>query len=135
MTRSALVAVPLLFVLAAVASGAPVPRPPNAIADAVRGIRAADTPRDTSVLVVLVVDDAGDPLDEVAVTVLDRGKEVAAAKSDGRGRAVFRLQLAGPVAVRAVDDGFVPSLARGVVLRRGGLTALALPLEQAEPQP
>ena len=75
------------------------------------------------------------PPNVVAVGVLERGREVAVAKSDGRGRAVFRLSLAGPVSVRAAEDGFVPAAARGVVLRRGGLTCVALPLEQAEPRP
>ena len=109
--------------------------PPNVVAQAIRGIRVAEAPKGTSVLVVFVVDDAGDPVDEVAVGVLERGREVAVAKSDGRGRAVFRLSLAGPVSVRAAEDGFVPAAARGVVLRRGGLTCVALPLEQAEPRP
>jgi hypothetical protein len=107
----------------------------NVVADAVHGIRVAEAPRDAAVLVVLVVDDAGDPLDEVAVSVLGRGKEVATAKSDSRGRAVFHLALAGAVSVRASAEGFVPAIARTVALRKGGLTAVALPLEQREPQP
>ena len=107
----------------------------NVVADAVRGIRVAEAPRDTAVLVVLVVDDAGDPLDEVVVSVLGRGKELASAKSDSRGRAVFHLALAGAVSVRASAEGFVSASARTVALRKGGLTAVALPLEQREPQP
>jgi hypothetical protein len=107
----------------------------NVVADAVRGIRVAEAPRDAAVLVVLVVDDAGDSLDEVTVSVLARGKELAAAKSDSRGRAVFHLALAGPVSVHASAEGFVSAIARAVALRKGGLTAVALPLEQHEPQP
>jgi hypothetical protein len=107
----------------------------NVVADGVRGIRVVEAPRDTAVLVVLAVDDAGDPLDEVAVAVLARGKEVASAKSDSRGRAVFHLALAGAVSVRASAEGFVSATARAVALRKGGLTAVALPLEQREPQP
>lgn len=106
----------------------------NVVSDGVRGIRVAEAPRDTAVLVVLVVDDVGDPLDEIAVTVLSRSKEIATEKSDSRGRALFRLSTAGVVSVRAAADGFVPSAARAVTVRKGGLTALALPLEQKEPE-
>jgi hypothetical protein len=122
--------------LAAVPVVAVAAEPPaNVVAQAIRGIRVAEAPKGTSVLVVFVVDDAGDPVDEVAVGVRERGREVAIAKSDSRGRAVFRLSLAGPVSVRAAEEGFVPATASGVVLRRGGLTCVALPLEQAEPRP
>jgi hypothetical protein len=116
-------------------AAAPAAPAGNVVADGVRGIRVAEAPRNTAVLVVLVVDDAGDPLDEVAVSVLARGKQLETARSDSRGRAVFRLALAGVVSVRASAEGFVPATARTVALHKGGLTAVALPLEQREPQP
>jgi hypothetical protein len=132
----------LLAVLAAAPARAWAPpaegRAPveNVVSDATRGIRVAEAPRDAAVLVVVVLDDAGDPLDEIAVPVLARGgRELGAARSDSRGRAVFRLAIAGPVSVRASEEGFVPATARGVALRKGGLTAVALPLEQKEPEP
>jgi len=109
----------------------PAERRVNVIADAVRAIAAADGEEDTALLVVFVVDDAGDPIDEVPVSVSDHGKPIGSGKTDSRGRVVLRLAFAGPVSVRAADQGFVPAIARGVVLRRAGLTSLALPLEQA----
>ncbi len=105
---------------------------PNVVAEGVRGIRAVGGRADTSVLLVFVVDDSGDPLDEVQVTVLDGAKELAAVRSDGRGRAVFSLSVAGPVTVRVEERGCVPAVAPGVVLRKAGFTALVLPLEEAE---
>lgn len=111
--------------------GEPAERRVNVVADAIRAIAAADGEEDTALLVVFVVDDAGDPIDEVPVSVSDHGQPIGSGKTDGRGRVVFRLAFAGPVSVRAADAGFVPAVARGVVLRRAGLTALALPLEQA----
>jgi len=127
---AALAPAPEAGTAAAAAAGPPV----NVVAEAVHGIRVTEAPAEAAVLVVFVVDDAGDPVDEVAVSVLERGREVAAAKSDSRGRALFRLPLAGAVSVRASEEGFVAAAARGVVLRRGGLTCVALPLEQAEPR-
>ena len=108
----------------------PAERRVNVIADAVRAI-AAEGEEDTALLLVFVVDDAGDPIDEVPVSVSDHGKPIGSGKTDSRGRVLLRLAVAGPVSVRAADTGFVPAVARGVVLRRAGLTSLALPLEQA----
>lgn len=133
---SALAGALALAVLAPPAAATPPPAAaPNVVSENVRGIRVAEAPRDTAVLVVLVVDDAGDPLDEIAVTVLARGKEIATERSDSRGRALFRLPRAGVVGVRAAGEGFVTSAARAVTLRKGELTAVALPLEQREPEP
>jgi hypothetical protein len=104
----------------------------NLVADAIRGIHSADS--SAALLLVLVVDDQGDPLDEVAVTVSSQIKTLEAAKTDARGRALFTRAEGGVVSVRAEDAGLVPSEAHGVVLRRGGLTAVVLPLEEAAPR-
>lgn len=103
----------------------------NVVAEQVRGVPTVDAPADTASLLVYVVDDAGDPVDEVQVIVLVAGKQVGAGRSDGRGRALLVLPIAGPVQVRASETGFVTASARSVVLRHGGLTAVALPLEEA----
>jgi hypothetical protein len=120
-----------LGVAAAQASGPT----PNVVAEHVRPIRADEGAADTAVLLVFVVDDAGDPMDAVAVTVLDAGKEIASGESDARGRALLRLTFAGPVVVRAVESGLVPSEARGVLLRKAGLTAVVLPLAASASRP
>ena len=106
----------------------------NVVAEQVRAI-AADDAKDTAVLLVFVVDDAGDPMDAVSITVLDDGKEIAAGESDARGRVLLRLAFAGQVVVRAVEPGLVSSEARGVALRKAGLTAVVLPLEASEGKP
>jgi hypothetical protein len=124
----------LAFALAGLASASPAAEPPvNVVAEGIRGIKVAEGPADACLLVVFVVDDAGDPVDEVPVRVTDRGREVASARSDSRGRAILRLTRAGRVSVSAVDAGFVRAVAHGVAVRRGGLTSVALPLEQEEP--
>jgi len=105
----------------------------NVVTEGVRGIRVAEGPADACLLVVFVVDDAGDPLDEVPIRVTDRGREVASARSDNRGRAILRLPRAGRMSVSAVDEGFVRAVAHGVAVRKGGLTSVVLPLEQEEP--
>jgi hypothetical protein len=120
-------------VLGAAAVGASEP-PVNVVAEQVRAI-AADDAKDTAVLLVFVVDDAGDPMDAVSITVLDGGKEIGAGESDARGRVLLRLTFAGQVVVRAVEPGLVSSEARGVVLRKAGLTAVVLPLEASEGKP
>ncbi len=102
----------------------------NVVTEAVRGIKAADVPPDACLLVVFVVDDAGDPVDEVPIRVTDRGREIAQARSDSRGRAILRLPGPGRVSVSAADTGFVRTVAHGVSLRRSGLTSVVLPLEQ-----
>jgi hypothetical protein len=101
----------------------------NVVAEQVRAI-AADDAKDTAVLLVFVVDDAGDPMDSVWITVLDGGKEIGAGESDARGRVLLRLAFSGQVVVRAVEPGLVSSEAHGVVLRKAGLTAVALPLQE-----
>ena len=103
----------------------------NVVAQDVRAISADSDAADTARLLVLVVDDAGDPLDGVAISVLAGGKEIASGESDARGRVLLRVAFAGPVVVRGVEAGLVPSEAHGVVLRKAGLTAVALPLEDA----
>jgi hypothetical protein len=108
---------------------------PNVITEQVRAIKADDGAADTAVLLVIVVDDGGDPIDSVPISVLDGGKEIASGESDARGRALLRLAFAGQVVVRAVEPGLVPSEARGVVLRKAGLTAVVLPLEAPESKP
>ncbi len=119
--------------LAAAASRA---QPPvNVVADEVRAIAAADDAKDSALLLVFVVDDAGDPMDAVTVKVLEGGREIASAESDTKGRALLRLAAAGPVVVRASEPGLVPGEARGVELRKAGLTAVVLPLEDAETRP
>lgn len=105
--------------------------PMNVVAEQVRAIAADGGAQDAAVLLVFVVDDAGDPLDAVPISVLQDGREVATAESDARGRALLRLAFAGPVVVRAVESGLVPSEARGVELRKAGLAAVVLPLEDA----
>lgn len=123
----------LAAVLAVIAASAE----PRAIvvSERTRGIRVADGAGDAATLVVLVVDDAGDPVDEVPIRVLAGARELAAGVSDGRGRAIFRVARSGPVTVTAAEEGFVPVSAQGVLLRRGGLTCVALPLEQEAPAP
>ncbi len=119
--------------LAFSAAAAPAIEPPtNVVAEQVRGIRMAEAEPDAAVLLAYVIDDAGDPLDGVAVAVLQGGREVAAGTSDPRGRVLLRLRLAGRVVVRAAESGLVPTEARRVVLRKGGLTAVVLPLEAEE---
>ncbi len=103
----------------------------NVVAQEVRAIAADPDAKGTALLLVFVVDDAGDPLDSVAVSVLQAGKEIASGASDARGRTLLRLSAAGPVVVRAVESGLVPSEARGVELRQAGLSAVVLPLEDA----
>ncbi len=105
----------------------------NVVTEALRGINAVDSPADTCLLVVFVVDDAGDPVDEVPIQVTERGREVAQARSDSRGRAILRLPGPGRVSVSAADTGFVRAVAHGVSVRKGGLTAVVLPLEQEPP--
>jgi hypothetical protein len=102
----------------------------NVVAEQVQAIAADEGAADAAVLLVLVVDDAGDPLDSVAITVLAEGKEIAAGESDSRGRALLRLAFTGRVVVRAMESGLAPSEARGVELRKAGLTAVALPLQE-----
>jgi hypothetical protein len=119
--------------LAAAASGAEPPV--NVVADEVRAIAAADDAKDSALLLVFVVDDAGDPMDAVTVKVLEGGREIESAESDTKGRALLRLAVAGPVVVRAAEPGLVPAEARGVELRKAGLTAVVLPLEDAESRP
>ena len=101
----------------------------NVVADAIRGIRS-DNGAD-AILVVFVVDDTGDPLDQVTVTVSEQGRALDSSKTDARGRVLFRRPSAGVVSVRAEDAGLVACVAHGVVLRGGGLTGVVLPLEQA----
>jgi hypothetical protein len=103
----------------------------NVVTEQVRGVPTVDAPEETSTLLVYVVDDAGDPIDEVEVVVLSAGKQVGSGRSDGRGRVLLTLSAAGPVRVRASEAGFITSAANSVVLRHGGLTALVLPLEEA----
>ena len=81
----------------------------NVVADAVHGIRVVEAPRDTAVLVVLVVDDAGDPSTRSSCPSWRVAGRSGTAKSDSRGRAVFHLATAGAVSVRASADGFVPA--------------------------
>jgi hypothetical protein len=107
----------------------------NVVAMDVRAIAADGDAKDTARLLVLVVDDAGDPLDAVAVQVLAGGKEIASGESDARGRVLLRIEIAGAVTVRAVESGLVPSEARGVVLRKAGLTAVALPIADVASRP
>lgn len=123
--------VPLALAAAGLASAlfAAEPRV-NVVTEGVRGIRVADGPSDACLLVVFVVDDAGDPVDEVPIRVSERGRELASARSDNRGRAILRLPRAARVSVSAADAGFVRAVAHGVALRPGGLTSLVLPLEQ-----
>jgi hypothetical protein len=118
----------------AVAAEASEPAP-NVVAEQVHAIKADEGVKETAVLLVFVVDDAGDPMDSVPITVLDGGREIASGESDARGRALLRLAFAGQVVVRAVESGLVPSEARGVVLRKAGLTAVVLPLEASESKP
>ena len=101
----------------------------NVVADTIRGIRSGDSAG--AVLVVFVVDDAGDPIDEVTVLVTDHGKAIDSAKTDARGRVLFPVPTERVVSVRAEQAGLVPSVANRVVLRRADLTALVLPLEEA----
>ena len=101
----------------------------NVVAEGIQGISIGEP--GAAVLVVFVVDDAGDPLDEVVVAVTDQGKPVDSAKTDARGRVLFQIPAERVVSVRAEDAGLVPSVANGVVLRQGHLTALVLPLEEA----
>jgi hypothetical protein len=101
----------------------------NVVTDAIRGISSGDAAG--AVLVVFVVDDAGDPIDEVTVLVTDHGKAIDSGKTDARGRVLFQVPGERVVSVRAEDAGLVPSVANGVVLRKAGLTALVLPLEEA----
>jgi uncharacterized protein YfaS (alpha-2-macroglobulin family) len=101
----------------------------NVVADGIRGISTGDARG--SVLVVFVMDDTGDPIDEVTVVVTDGGKTVESGKTDARGRVVFQVPTERVVSVRAEEAGLVPSVANGVVLRKGSLTGLALPLEEA----
>ncbi len=114
--------------LGAVAAGAAEP-PVNVVAEQVRAIAADVDAKDTAALLVFVVDDAGDPLDSVPISVLEGGREIGRAESDARGRALLRLAFTGQVAVRATESGLVPGEARGVELRKAGLTAVVLPLE------
>jgi hypothetical protein len=109
--------------------------PVNVVTEQVRAIAADGDAKGAAVLLVLVVDDAGDPLDAVAVSVLDGGKTIASGESDARGRVLLRLAVAGQVVVRAVESGLVPSEASGVELRKAGLTAVVLPLEDAASRP
>ena len=102
----------------------------NVVTEGVRGIKVVEGPADACLLVVFVVDDAGDPVDEVPIRVTEEDREVASARSDNRGRAILRLTRAGRVSVSAVDAGFVRAVAHGVALQRGGLTSVVLPLEQ-----
>lgn len=103
----------------------------NVVAELVRGVETVDAPTDTATLIVYVLDDAGEPIDEVEVLVSAAGKPIARGRSDGRGRATLSLSRAGTVRVSASEAGFLTSVARAVTLRRGGLTALVLPLEEA----
>jgi hypothetical protein len=109
--------------------GQPAERRVNVVASAIHGISSGEA--GDAVLVVFVVDDAGDPMDEVGVVVTDYGKAIDAGTTDAHGKVVFRVPTARVVSVRAADTGFVPGVAHGVELRSGFLTALALPLEEA----
>jgi hypothetical protein len=109
----------------------------NVIARGVRAISAdvdVDT-KDGAALLVLVVDDAGDPLDAVPIVVLDDAKEIGRAQSDSRGRALLRLPAAEQAIVRVAESGLVPSEAHDVELRKGGLTAVVLSLEDVAAEP
>lgn len=130
MRRACVVMSWAVTVLGALAASAAEP-PLNVVTEQVRAIAADSGAQDVAVLLVFVVDDAGDPLDAVPISVLQGGREVATAESDARGRALLRLAFAGPVVVRAVESGLVPSEARGVELRKAGLAAVVLPLEDA----
>ncbi len=134
MRRACVVMSWALTVLGAVAASAAEP-PVNVVAEQVRAIAADSGAQDAAVLLVFVVDDAGDPLDAVPISVLQGGREVATAESDARGRALLRLAFAGPVVVRAVESGLVPSEARGIDLRKAGLAAVVLPLEEVPSKP
>ena len=124
-----------LLLLAGTASSRGEEQRFNVVAEQVRGVPTVDASADTALLLVYVVDDAGDPIDEVEVAVHSAGKPVGAGRTDSRGRLLLSLSVAGPVRVRASEAGFVSSLARSVVLRHGGLTAVVLPLEEAAMQP
>ena len=104
----------------------------NVVADAIRGISSGDAAG--AVLAVFVVDDSGDPIDEVAVVVTEHGQVVDSGQTDPRGRVLFQIATDRVVSVRAQEAGLVPSVANGVVVRRAALTALVLPLEEQLPQ-
>jgi hypothetical protein len=107
----------------------------NVVAEQVRGVPTVEASTTTATLLVYVVDDAGDPIDEVEVEVLSGGRQVGSGRTDGRGRVLLSLSARGAVVVQASEAGFVGSVARGVLLRRGRLTAVVLPLEEAPLQP
>lgn len=105
----------------------------NVLTERVLPIRTVQETQTTARLVVYVVDDLGQAVKDATVAVHStRGsREVARALSGADGTARIEVHDDSEVVVRASMQGFVPSEARNVSIRRGHLAAVALPLEVA----
>jgi hypothetical protein len=115
------------------ALAAEAPGKTNVVAGQVNSIRTFGERTDPALLLVYVTDHHGNPLEGIEVTLAE-GRQSRGRGTTGRdGTALMRLAMTGRLTVRAAHVGFVTAEARLVSVKKGGFTAIALPLEVAQP--
>lgn len=103
--------------------------PLSVVAPTIEAIpRTGASGRDPALVLVYVVDQDGIPLEGIEVSVRGTRTPMGTVKTVKDGTALLRIADAGRVTVRASGESLVAAEARGVQVKRGGLTAVALPL-------
>jgi Carboxypeptidase regulatory-like domain len=85
-------------------------------------------PRDPALLLVYVVDSDGEPVEGAIVTLAGTARRTVPMTTAKDGTVLMRLDAGGRLTVRASAAGEGSAEARTVIVRNGGLTAVALPL-------
>jgi hypothetical protein len=106
----------------------------NVVTEGVTPIRRSGEATDPAVLLVYVVDPDSVPLEGVDVRLIFARGSKGTGKTGKDGTCLLRSAEVGRLVVRASLGGHVPAEARNVVLRRNGLTAIALALEPERPK-
>jgi hypothetical protein len=104
----------------------------NVVAERVAPIRTLGERTDPALLLVYVTDHLGGPLEGIVVSLSEGPRDRGRSTTGRDGTALLRLATAGSLTVRVAHEGFVAAEARQVVVRLGGFTAIALPLEVAQ---
>lgn len=128
MRRAVVVASVLLAGSAARADSGATPAVP-VVAERVHAVtRQGFGPRDPALLLVYVVDSDGVPVEGATVTLAGTARRAVPMTTTKDGTVLMRLDAGGRMTVRATAAGEGSAEARVVIVRNGGLTAVALPL-------
>jgi hypothetical protein len=103
--------------------------PPSIVAQGVRPIMRAGDPRDPGLLLVYVIDQDAVPIELAEITLAGSKGGILKARTGKDGTALLRMSAVGRWRVRASADGYAPSEATDVLIKRNGLSSVALPLK------